>query len=223
MSSSDTDTPAQTQATIIYEGIRRGIFSGNLKPGDRLRVDKLRQQYDSSGSPVREALNRLSANGLVEKQDNRGFCVPEISRGELQEIYKTRSWLEETALRESIRHGDKEWEEQIVLALHRLNRTPRRTADDKESNPEWDQLHRDFHLSLVSGCRSRFLLQYCEQLHDQTDRYRQVAVSIAPERKSKDEHQEIVDLVINRDADKAVEKLLSHYERTQSIILQGDL
>ena len=220
---SSSDNPPQTQATLIYEGIRRGIFSGSLKPGARLRVDKLRQQYDSSGSPVREALNRLSANGLVEKQENRGFCVPEISRGELEEIYKTRGWLEETALRESIRHGDKEWEEQIILALHRLNRTPRQLTENNESNPQWDQLHREFHLSLISGCRSRFLLQYCQQLHDQTDRYRQVAVAIAPLRKSKDEHQEIVDLVINRDADKAVKTLLKHYERTQSIILQGDL
>jgi len=218
----ESDNTPQTQATIIYEGIRSGIFSGHLKPGARLRVDKLREQYDSSGSPVREALNRLSANGLVEKQDNRGFCVPEISGEELQEIYQSRSWLEELALRESIEHGDKEWEERIILALHRLNQTPRQ-LDKKQSNPEWDQLHREFHLVLISACKSRFLLQFCEQLHDQTDRYRQAAVSIAPRRKSKDEHQEIVDLVINRDADKAIKKLISHYERTQSIILQGDL
>jgi len=162
----ESDNTPQTQATIIYEGIRSGIFSGHLKPGARLRVDKLRE--------LREALNRLSANGLVEKQDNRGFCVPEISSEELQEIYQSRSWLED-------------------------------------------------HLVLISACKSRFLLQFCEQLHDQTDRYRQAAVSIAPRRKSKDEHQEIVDLVIKRDADKAVKKLQSHYERTQSIILQGDL
>ena len=216
------DNDARTQASLIYERIRHDIFSGKLKPGDRLRVEQLRGRYETSGSPVREALNRLSANGLVGKQDNRGFCVPEVSPEELDEIYQTRCWLEEVALRNSIAHGDKEWEEQIVLALYRLNQTPRQDEDSNDSNPEWDRLHREFHLSLISGCQSRFLFKFCEQLHDQTDRYRQVAVSIAPKRKSKDEHQEIVDLVITRDADKAVDKLLKHYERTQKIILEGE-
>lgn len=220
---SSTNSAPQTQASLIYEEIRRDIFSGALKPGDRLRVVKLREQFESSGSPVREALNRLSANGLVDKQDNRGFCVPEISSEELQEIYKTRCWLEEIALREAIQHGGKQWEEQIVLSLHRLDRTSRQLPNSKKPNPDWDQLHREFHLSLISGCTSRFLLQFCKQLYDQTDRYRQVAASIAPKRKTNQEHQEIADIVINRDTDSAVKKLLKHYERTQSIILQGDI
>ena len=122
-------TSGKTQASIVYDQIRQDILTGELKPGAPLRVSRLRERYETSGSPVREALNRLSANGLVGSEDNRGFNVPEISRDELIELYETRFWIEEIALRESIIHGDESWEESIVLALHRLTRLPRRSND----------------------------------------------------------------------------------------------
>ena len=111
----------KTQATLVYDQIRQDILTGLLKPGEPLRVERLRERYDTGGSPVREALNRLSANGLVGNLDNRGFSVPEVSIEELRELYKTRFWIEEIALRESIAHGDEAWEESVVLAMHRLN------------------------------------------------------------------------------------------------------
>jgi GntR family transcriptional regulator, carbon starvation induced regulator len=75
---------------------------------------------------VREALNRLSSEGLVERKSQRGFFVTEISMTALEELVKTRIWLETLALRESIQNATEEWEEQLVLAYHRLARTNRR-------------------------------------------------------------------------------------------------
>ena len=213
----------KTQATLVYDQIRQDILTGLLKPGEPLRVERLRERYDTGGSPVREALNRLSANGLVGNLDNRGFSVPEVSIEELRELYKTRFWIEEIALRESIAHGDEAWEESVVLAMHRLNRTPRNANDENESDLEWEAGHRAFHMALISACESRFMLRFCHQLHDQSDRYRQLAVAIDPKRKSEDEHAAIFDAVINRDVELSTSLLKEHYNKTQDIILEGQI
>ena len=213
----------KTQATIVYDQIRKDILTGALKPGEPLRVERLREKYETSGSPVREALNRLSANGLVGSEDNRGFNVPEISREELKELYKTRFWIEEIALRESIAHGDESWEEAIVLALHRLTRSPRCSENPTESNLEWEARHREFHMALISGCNSRFMTRFCQQLHDQSDRYRQIAATIAPKRKSDKEHTDLFNAAVNRDAEEAVRLLKEHYVLTQEILCKGKL
>ncbi|HCH56805.1 MAG TPA: hypothetical protein DEV64_06915 [Rhodospirillaceae bacterium] len=153
----------------------------------------------------------LGSRGLSRfKQDFR----------ELDELIKTRCWLEETAIRESIAAGDDSWEEQLVLASHRLSKTPR--SDDRQAytiNPEWESLHRAFHLALISACGSRRLVAYCEQLNDLADRYRQLAVRVAyPRRNELNEHQIIMNAAISRDSDTAVEALMDHYHRAAGII-----
>lgn len=126
---------------------------------------------------MREALNRLTADGLVEQRDQRGFAVAAVSPADLVEITNTRCWLEEIALRKSMASGDARWEEELVLAFHRLSKTPRSLQADRfEANPEWEQRHRAFHRALIGGCGSRWLIGFCEQLADQLYRYRQLSV-----------------------------------------------
>lgn len=214
-----------TLATSVYDRIRMDIVSGALKPGKKLRTDELRIRYEAGNSPIREALNRLSSDGFVVREEQRGFSVAAISKIELQELVKTRCWLEETALRQSIENGDSEWEERLVLAHHRLSRVPR-LIDPKSAsrNAEWDRLHREFHMALIAACGSRLLLGFCEQLHDQSDRYRQLAVAASyPARDPKDEHEAIYLAAIDRDANKAVDLLLNHYQKTAKIIEESDL
>ena len=94
---------------------------------------------------VREALNRLVLDGLVRRREQRGFLVASISGDDLAEITRTRSWLEEIALRGSIAHRSQAWEEALVLAHHRLARAPRSLSDSHfEDHPEWEPLHRAF-------------------------------------------------------------------------------
>ena len=183
----------------------------------------MRARYESSGSPVREALNRLSANALVTSTDYRGFYVPQVSREELLELYKTREWLESRALSEAIEHGDAAWEERVVLAQHRLTRTERCLDNDgRDPNPEWEVAHRAFHMELISACGSAWMIRFCQQLHDQADRYRQLAVVVAAKRRrSQDEHSAIAEMCLERKQDKAVELLMAHYDRTRDIILKA--
>src|SRR5690606_19392147 len=127
----------------------------------------------------REALNRLAADGLVERRDQRGFVAAGISRQDLKELTDTRCWLEEVAIRQAMARRDPAWEEGIVLAHHRLQRTPRSLqAPQFEDNPAWELAHRDFHRALIQGCGSRWLIGFCEQLADQLYRYRKLVAEV---------------------------------------------
>jgi len=113
---------AASLVTQAYQQLRREIVHGRLAPGVKLRVEALGERYGIGASPIREALNRLTSEGLVQQQDQRGFQVSPVSMDELIELTRARRWINEIALRESIRSGDEVWEESVLLAFHRLSR-----------------------------------------------------------------------------------------------------
>ncbi|MCB8881507.1 GntR family transcriptional regulator [Acidisoma cellulosilytica] len=197
--------------------MRDDLLHCRLPPDSKLRVEWAVAQYGAGASPVREALNRLAAEGLLDRRDQRGFFVMPITLEELEELTRTRCWLEERAFRESMTHRTAGWEEGVVIALHRLSRVPRR-AENGTPNPEWETRHRAFHRSLISACRSDILIGFCEQLADQAYRYRQVAREAGSvPRDESAEHNDIATKAINGDANGAVEALLHHYRLTSEL------
>jgi GntR family transcriptional regulator, carbon starvation induced regulator len=204
---------AETLATAAYTRLRREILTSVLEPGAKLRIRELCDRYQMSVSPIREALNRVSREGLVQQSDQRGFSVAPLSIEDLEELTRTRIWVNEIAIRESIRSGDQAWEEGIVLAYHRMVRTQRYLADG-EHNPDWELRHRAFHVSLIAACRSRPLLQFFDQLFDAADRYRYLWRPDANDTRSAEAHREIMDVVISRDVDQAVRRLTVHFSVT---------
>lgn len=216
-----TGPAISTQASTVYDRLRDDILTGKLKPGLKLRLKDLIDQYDTGNSPLREALNRLSANGMVLREENRGFRVPPASTDELAELTRTRCWLEEIALRESIAHGDTEWEERIVLAFHWLSRAAqRKDAAENTSSPDWESHHREFHQALISACNSNILMAFCAELSERSFRYRNLAEVVEyRDRHELDEHRELQEVALNRDADLAVELLKKHYKVTSEILL----
>ncbi len=216
-----TANGAATLATSLYDQLRVDLLAGLHEPGSRLAIEALCARYATSQTPLREALNRLTADGLVQRREQRGFAVAAISRADLDEITRTRCWLEEIALRESIAARSSAWEEALLLAHHRLARAPRSLREDRfEDNPAWEPLHRAFHRALISGCGSRWLLAFCEQLADQHHRYRRLSAPRAFHKRGvKGEHQALLDAALAGDADKAVALLKAHFERTAKVIL----
>jgi DNA-binding GntR family transcriptional regulator len=212
---------AATRATNLYDQLRADLLGGVLEPGSRLAIDLLGACYSVGQTPLREALNRLVADGLVERREQRGFAVTRISADDLAEITQTRCWLEEIALRQSMAAHSTEWEEALVLAHHRLARTLRSLSESRfEDNPRWEPLHRAFHRALISGCGSRWLLNFCEQLADQHHRYRRLSAPRAfAKRGVKSEHQQLMEAAIAGRADDAVALLHAHFERTAKVIL----
>lgn len=212
-----------TRASTVYLLLRQDIIRAKLLPGERLRVENLTERYGVGPTPVREALNRLTAEGLVVQQDQRGFRVAPVSVEDLIEVVTTRIWLEEIAIRESIKNGDDAWEEGIMLAYHRLSRIPNRLDEDSQSaNPEWESRHHAFHQALIAACPSRTLQGFCKRLFESADRYRHLAVrhTAKGERDVNAEHKALKDAVLARQTDLALRLLKEHTEHTLNTLLK---
>ena len=189
-----------TRASAVYERLRDDITRGLLAPGGKLRMEAMVQRYGVGATPLREALSRLSAEGLVLRSEQRGFSVAPLQWDELPVL---------TA-----------WEDELVLLVHRLGRTVRSlSATQYQPNPEWEALHRAFHRALLSRCPSRWLRGFCDALADEAYRYRQVAAGATFTRRDEHaEHMAIFQATIDGKADEAVRLLEAHYQRTERTV-----
>lgn len=203
-----------------YFRIRRDILLGELFPDNKLQIEAISERYGIGVVPVREALNRLSSEGLVARKSHRGFYVASISISDLEELVKTRIWLETMALKESMKHGDDAWEEELVVSCHRLTRTQRRLPENagRELSEKWEERHKEFHMLLLDRCGSAWLLGFCSTLMDQAVRYRNLSMNTNPSQKRREgaaaEHQAILDAVLDQDAERACDCLAEHYRIT---------
>src|ERR1700731_1390446 len=208
-----------TRTRAIYEQLRREIILGALLPGEKLRIEALRTRYNVGGTPLREAMNRLSTEGLVAQSEQRGFRVTPVSADDLLELTRTRCWINEVALRESIARGGREWEEQVLLALHRSSRVP--IVVDGRMNPDFSDLHRVFHAALLAGCGSRWLMDFNNLLFDCAERYRNLLAVIGTVRDVRSEHRAIAAAAIERKTALAIGLLNDHYEKTSGTLLRA--
>lgn len=214
-----SDDGKNTIGSQLAFRLREAIISGELEAGSKINLDKARQSFNVSLSPLREALARLISDGLVEFEDNRGYRVSQVSLTNLEEITNLREELEVFALRESIRVADVEWEGSVMRALHKLNRAER-DASRPETLEHWEAIHRDYHLALISGCGKPLLLQFCKTLLNLNDRYRRIFLTqTSGDRNVSQEHSEIAQGAVARDLDYATEKLRQHIHRTGTNLL----
>lgn len=208
------DDGKNTIASQLASRLREAVVSGQLEAGSKINLDRARQQFHVSLSPLREALARLISDGLVEFEDNRGYRVASVSLSNLEEITSLREELETYALREAMRVGDFNWEGDVMRALHRLNRTER-DASRPETLEKWEALHREFHLTLIAGCNKPLLLSFCKVLLNLNDRYRRTFLrATSGDRNVSVEHSEIAQGTVARDVDYACAKLRDHIHRT---------
>ncbi len=205
----------------VFGRLRADILACRLKPGMRLRLEDLRASYGAGASPIREALMRLEAEGLVILEQNRGFSVSPVSRAHLIDLTANRIEIEGLALKWAIERGSVEWEADILGAFHRLSRQSKsEPGNPKRISEAWKVEHRVFHHALLRGCESPMLISICEALFDQAERY--VALSIArraPPRDDVAEHKRIMDGVIARDLDRALTANRTHIEHTTEKVL----
>jgi DNA-binding GntR family transcriptional regulator len=206
-----------------YEQLRADLLSCRILPGSRLKIQELCTRLAVSLGAIREALSRLTSEGLVVAEPQRGFSAAPISIEDLRDLTRVRVEIDSLCLRRAIELGDVDWEARAVAAFHRLSRTPERAAGDpSRSSDGWAQAHAAFHTALIEGCDSPWLLRLHGQLYDQSERYRRLSISITPRRRNiGNEHQAILDAALARDADKAVRLLAAHIDATADILAAG--
>ena len=215
------DTKGGTLIAKAYNELKADIIRGRLTPHEKLRVEHLKRDYGVSGGTLREALTMLMADRLVEAEGQRGFRVKAISAEDLLDLNRIRVLLEKEAIRQSVAHGDEDWEANVVTAFHLLNKTTRAFAEDRDNKElfdQWEERHRAFHLALIAAAPSDWLRYFLAMAYQQYERYRHLFLEVAKAtykgRDAHGEHAAIVDAVLERDADRAAMLVEEHVTRS---------
>src|ERR1700744_4291104 len=160
-----------------YEQIRGDLIACRLLPGQRLKTNELSERLNVSLGAVREALSRLTAEGFVVSERQRGFSAAPVSGEDLHQLTEATIDVDSICLRRSIANGDVEWETTVVAAFHRLKRTPLFSDENPgQISQNYTHAYGKFRHALVSACDNAWLLRLRDTLHAQTERYRQMCM-----------------------------------------------
>lgn len=220
---SDSPPPSRTLFEGVYQDLRADILGCRVRPGAKLQINLIAEERSISLSGVREALSRLSAEGLVVAEPQRGFRVAPVSKEDLADLTRTRIDIETLCLTRSIEQGGVDWETAVVGAMHRLSRTPYWAAgNDRQLSDEWAVAHHGFHEALVSGNVSSHLSRFRSSLYQQSERYRRLSVPVFSDmRDVESEHREIAEAALQRQGKRACELMSEHLLLTMRIIVEG--
>jgi len=203
-----TPPPRAQGGPAILAALRADISSGKLAPGAVLRQAELAEQFGTSRIPVREALNSLQAEGLVQIEPNRGAFVTTLSAEELHELFDLRVLLETDVLRRAVPLHTERSLRRLEAIQHEL---------DGETVPqEWVRLDRVFHDELYAPCARLRSLQLVASLRASVERF--YLVRLGPETRRpewNDEHQRLIALVRAGDAEGACAMLAGHLRETE--------
>ncbi|MEP7030050.1 MAG: GntR family transcriptional regulator [Pseudolabrys sp.] len=195
-----------------YRRIRTDIIFGRLVPGQKLKLDGLKEAYGTSVSTLRELLNRLSSEGLIVAEGLRGFEVTPVSADNWREVAELRQLLECHALRQSFASGDLEWEGRVVSAHHKLALMEKKLLSGDRNDPElWKRYDWEFHHALISACGSKALLEAHSAIYDKYLRYQMIAVVFRGEIAAR-EHRQLLECALKRDAATAQTVLIKHIQ-----------
>jgi DNA-binding GntR family transcriptional regulator len=203
-----------------YEQIRSDLIACRLLPGQRLKTNELSERLNVSLGAVREALSRLTAEGFVVSERQRGFSAAPVSGEDLHQLTEATIDVDTVCLRRSIANGDVEWETLVVAAFHRLKRTPVHTPDNLvHISQKYSLAYSKFRFALVSACDNAWLLRVRDTLHAQTERYRQICMILGPKIPDLSAgYDELVAAVIARDADTAAALLVDRTRRNVDLL-----
>jgi DNA-binding GntR family transcriptional regulator len=218
-----SNTPStETVGESAYRRIRADIIFGVLLPGQKLKLEKISEVYGTSITTLRELLNRMSSEGLIVAEGQRGFEVAPVSADEFKQVAALRLLLENHAIEQSFAAGDLDWEGRVVSAHHKLAVMERRMLASGNRDQElWKRCDWDFHHALISACGSDVLLDTHASIYDRYLRYQMIAVVFRGEIASR-EHQLLLECALARDPKRAQDIMVSHIQGCVEHALKED-
>lgn len=201
-----TATPAPTRADWVDALLRAGILSGELAPGSRLVVADLADRYGVSPTPLREALRRLAAEGLVEWLPQRGARVATATRRDAEDLYELRLALEPVALGQSIAEADRA--PAFVESVGDAHAAFRTAGPDL---PAVLAAHHAFHAALMARCPNRPMLTAIDRYAQQSVRFQMLATAGRAGRRDLDaEHADLLRAAVEGRAEDGSRVLTEH-------------
>jgi DNA-binding GntR family transcriptional regulator len=203
MSTSDT----------IAASLRGLIAGGELPDGARLVERDLAERFAVSRIPLREAIQKLAAEGLVELHKNRGAAVRTLGEADIGEIYSLRMLLEGDAIQRAVPRMDAETLARAEL-VHRL-------LGEAEGTEKQGELNREFHALLYAPCGNERQLKAIRELRAQVERYERLQNTLLADTPAfQHEHAAILLACKERDAERARAMTIEHLASAQNIILK---
>lgn len=201
-----------SKGDVAYSALRSQILSGELPAGVRLSQYQLAESLGISITPLREAIRRLSGEGLVVLDTHRDARVASMDIREARELFETRRALEPAAVSLAASHRTEADVEHMRSALKRLLPVTR----------EWGEpallAHRDLHRSLYHASHNSVMIHILDEVWDKSDRYRRIGLTLPsgaePRTRDLAQHTDLVELVIAGDADGAAALMQLHIDQS---------
>jgi DNA-binding GntR family transcriptional regulator len=203
--------PVDTSKSLIYKEIRRSIIMGHRKPGERLDLDTLSRRYGTSVTPVRDALQMLSQEGLVTIRPRSGYFVTHITLKQLRDMLELREILEVASIERAAPRITKEQLEQLehVHAGY--------TDESDESYDRYMDENRHVHYLIAQASGNQEL---AEMLGHLLDRLASFMVLCRAGQRLESRHALLIEALRTRDVATARQAMLNEINETRETILE---
>ena len=208
----------RTLAEKAFAMLHDAIIVGELRPGERLPIGDLAEAMHLSQMPIREALRRLDADGLVENIPHRGASVAGLTIEDLREVYDARLLLELPAIEGAAERFTPSDERDAAGSLDQLEEATERGERTLALNA-----HTSFHFGLYLASSSRWLPRLISPLWDNAERYRVAALGSSSlglfEQRAR-EHRDLLKACADHEPDRAADLLWNHLVQTANAIFK---
>lgn len=214
-----TPSPGGTKAmpSVVGELLRSEILDGSIEPGERINVRQIGLRLEVSAIPIREAIRRLEAEGLVETIPNVGAVAARVSRVELEDVYDLRRMIEPAIARRSAARMSDDHLEALRNTLKELEAAERDTDGISGSVLT---VHRRFHWELLAPAAAPLVEDTLRRLWRISERYvaltRGAVLPVADT-----QHAEMVEICEHRDGDALADLLAHHLHLAANTVIGG--
>ncbi|HMN79948.1 MAG TPA: GntR family transcriptional regulator [Burkholderiaceae bacterium] len=204
---------------VVYQNLRAQILSGILKPGQKLRQEELSRELEVSRVPLREAMTRLAADGLIVLNPRRGYAVTSLQSNEILEILELRAVVEEHAAYRAAYARTKEDLAEVERILKASEAVSLRSGRNIES---WSQLNYQFHARIIASSGREHLARFATLLRDTVEPYIRVEVNMTGDvEEAQHDHRQLFAAYRDGDAPELARLSRLHVERTAQRLLRG--
>lgn len=200
---------------VVFNTLRRGILTGELKPGERLMEIHLANRLGVSRTPIREAIRKLELEGLVKMIPRRGAEVANITEKNLRDVLEVRQALEQLAIRLACERITEEEKSVLRQCMHECERTVR--TGDTSAIAKADVA---FHDVIVEASGNDRLVQLVNNLGEQMYRYRFEYIKDASKHDQiLREHSLMYETILQNEGDKATDVVRIHIENQERAVM----
>jgi DNA-binding GntR family transcriptional regulator len=206
----------RSKAEVACEYVRDRVLSGDLRPGERVRISRIASELGFSDIPVREGVKRLEAEGLLEFETHKGAVVTTLDAHDIEEIFAIRGELEALAVIRASRSINRDQLDHLRELLEQMEQ-----AERDGRLEDYGELNREFHFAIYEAQPYKRLLALIRDYWNSTDWCRRIFVGdVHSVRASAAEHRGIYDALVAGDGEAAADLLRQQKRRAAAWLLE---